>query len=327
MHRPQAPNLHLPDQGNKSRPSFFGVAAGLVALSAVTASHWIASPDQPLLASTATFFDSDGDGLPDIQELILGTSPYLMDTDGDGVIDSMELALGASPVLSWHTPPVGKEMGIGMVARGGGGMTTIQVLMYADHGQFEALTVGMSVKTSAGVIPVDMQRLQQFSTSTDVPLPGGGVVRSVAIELTPAMVQVPGEIHWAAAMGYANSSSFATAATCILTGDAAEESVYWVRTGHTLPPNNSGLVTSPGDQISQPIPPDPNDSQNNPGTPGTVCLQTSQVVGVGPGSTVITEIIAADCQTGWAAFCDFGACAATVGSTFESINPRGLLGG
>ncbi|MDF1837724.1 MAG: thrombospondin type 3 repeat-containing protein [Planctomycetota bacterium] len=299
----------------------------MFALTAVSASHWIVSPDQVLHATTTNIVDSDADGLPDTQELVLGTSPYLVDSDGDGASDAMELALGTSPVLSAQMPTPGKEMGVGMVARGGGGMTTIQVLMYSSTASFEELSLVMSVKTSAGIAQIDMARLEQFSTASDSVLPGGAGVRSVAIELSPRMVQAPGEIHWVAAIGHVSASQYASAATCVLSGSADENSVYWSRSGHTLPPNHSGRVPTAGDQISQPIPPDPHDSQNNPGTPGMVCLQSSQVVGTGPGSTIITEIIAADCQTGWAAFCDLGACQATVGTTFESVNPRSLLGG
>src|SRR5690606_32623343 len=37
--------------------------------------------------------DSDGDGLPDAYELVLGTNPRASDTDGDTLRDSLEVAL------------------------------------------------------------------------------------------------------------------------------------------------------------------------------------------------------------------------------------------
>jgi hypothetical protein len=42
--------------------------------------------------------DSDGDGLCDSDELIIGTNPFLADTDGDGYPDGLELRLGSDPL-------------------------------------------------------------------------------------------------------------------------------------------------------------------------------------------------------------------------------------
>jgi uncharacterized repeat protein (TIGR01451 family) len=42
--------------------------------------------------------DSDGDGLCDSDEVIIGTNPYVADSDGDGCPDGLELALGSDPL-------------------------------------------------------------------------------------------------------------------------------------------------------------------------------------------------------------------------------------
>ncbi|MEM7002647.1 MAG: DUF6531 domain-containing protein, partial [Pseudomonadota bacterium] len=44
--------------------------------------------------------DSDGDGLADNIEALLGTDPNLSDTDGDGLADAQELTVGTDPLLS-----------------------------------------------------------------------------------------------------------------------------------------------------------------------------------------------------------------------------------
>jgi len=46
-----------------------------------------------------SFIDSDGDGLPDWMELLIGTDPFNPDTDGDGLSDGDE-------VLKYHTNPL-----------------------------------------------------------------------------------------------------------------------------------------------------------------------------------------------------------------------------
>lgn len=50
--------------------------------------------------------DSDGDGLCDADELILGTNPFLKDTDGDGYPDGLELALGSDPLDARSIPVI-----------------------------------------------------------------------------------------------------------------------------------------------------------------------------------------------------------------------------
>lgn len=51
---------------------------------------------QAIVISTT---DTDGDGLPDVEEARLGTDPNNPDTDGDGLTDSEEVRLGTDPLL------------------------------------------------------------------------------------------------------------------------------------------------------------------------------------------------------------------------------------
>jgi hypothetical protein len=50
--------------------------------------------------------DSDGDGLCDADELIIGTNPFMADTDGDGYPDGLELALGSDPLDPKSIPDI-----------------------------------------------------------------------------------------------------------------------------------------------------------------------------------------------------------------------------
>src|SRR5262249_38057039 len=54
--------------------------------------------DVPLVPS-GPLTDSDGDGLPDAAEPVVGTSPGLADTDGDGISDGAEVTQGSDPLV------------------------------------------------------------------------------------------------------------------------------------------------------------------------------------------------------------------------------------
>ncbi|HEY8207118.1 MAG TPA: calcium-binding protein [Myxococcaceae bacterium] len=43
--------------------------------------------------------DSDGDGLSDDYETLIGTEPITLDTDGDGIMDGIEVRMGMSPMV------------------------------------------------------------------------------------------------------------------------------------------------------------------------------------------------------------------------------------
>lgn len=47
--------------------------------------------------------DDDNDGLTDVEEMALGTNPFLTDTDGDGYSDGLEVTVGSDPLNDQHT--------------------------------------------------------------------------------------------------------------------------------------------------------------------------------------------------------------------------------
>jgi hypothetical protein len=58
------------------------------------------------LITSSKLLDSDGDGIPDEDEIRLKTNPFSRDTDQDGYPDGLEVALGSNPLDGNSTPDV-----------------------------------------------------------------------------------------------------------------------------------------------------------------------------------------------------------------------------
>jgi hypothetical protein len=56
--------------------------------------------------SVTTSKDTDGDGISDVYENLIGTNPDNPDSDGDGISDGAEIAAGTDPLNSDNTAPV-----------------------------------------------------------------------------------------------------------------------------------------------------------------------------------------------------------------------------
>lgn len=100
-------------------------------------------PSAPFEADAGV--DSDGDGLSDLAERILGTSPLHPDSDGDGLSDRDELLSGGNP-LDGIAPQLGP---IASTGQGGPGMT-LDVAVQQDI----AVTIG----TSSGLAFYDVRQ-------------------------------------------------------------------------------------------------------------------------------------------------------------------------
>ena len=89
------------------------------------------------------FIDGDGDGLPDAQELDLGTDPGLVDSDGDGLNDGNEVAEGTDP-LSGDSDEDGYSDGYEVNGIG------TDPLDADDPGGSNQLAIGISFVSAAG---------------------------------------------------------------------------------------------------------------------------------------------------------------------------------
>ena len=55
------------------------------------------NPSNDLVLTNPVNYDTDGDGLPDAHEPMVGTDPTNPDTDGDGLWDAHEIEIGTDP--------------------------------------------------------------------------------------------------------------------------------------------------------------------------------------------------------------------------------------
>ena len=65
------------------------------------------APNLPAAVTTTT--DSDGDGLTDYEETILGTSAYGIDSDGDFITDTLEVQGFTYAGQTWYTDPLNND--------------------------------------------------------------------------------------------------------------------------------------------------------------------------------------------------------------------------
>ena len=91
--RPGSSKTTFAAQGPGASPNLWlGVGRPTLPLAGTTVCYRFGTGSSPLLA------DTDGDGLPDAEEVALGTNPGAADTDRDGLPDGWELAAGLDPL-------------------------------------------------------------------------------------------------------------------------------------------------------------------------------------------------------------------------------------
>lgn len=282
---------------------------------------------EPLLADGATPYDSDHDGLPDSQELLLGTSPHLADSDFDGFGDAEEVVLGSSPFDITSVPALDSEVSTSVTVRGEIDGLHVLFVLYAADGNLDDKTLSLALYTQDryGVIPIE--RLLPFAEIAEVEVSEGGKIMTMDVTLPTYSVPATGSLTWVARAGTIGGSEIAAAKADLSCSDGV---ILWRREGHLLPPSVNFAATFGGGgaaatgSIHEPIPPG---GDAVPGTwePGQVCIQQSATVG-SDGPLLIQEVISAECQTGWNSYCDAN-CAGSVGSLFTTVDTMALLGG
>ena len=110
---------------------------------------------------TSTSPDSDGDGLHDLAEFILGTNPNNPDSDGDGILDGVEIQDGTDPLDSLPAS-------IGIIAATDTPGTAVDVCAINDIAVVANREAGVSVLNVAGQNPIRIAEVDTPGTALRV---------------------------------------------------------------------------------------------------------------------------------------------------------------
>lgn len=280
--------------------------------------------------------DSDGDGLPDLLELRMGTNDQRADSDFDGFSDSEELARTTSPTRG-SSLPAARRLSVGMSVFGHDGILHVVSALYVEDGNLDTInfTLGLRIGDRLRPLPADWWS-NEARISVQPAQDSRDLIYLIDYPLSPALVHSLGSLSMYAIVGDQETAQTCCAAAVDLL--SATDGVVvqikapngWAEMGISSQGTTSpGGAFGPAGSIYAPIPVD-EDEENGGGLPSTwtpaqVCAQRSTVVGAS-GAVTTHEVVQADCVDDLDSFCDPG-CASTVGATYQTIDPLVLVGG
>jgi hypothetical protein len=285
---------------------------------------------EPLLADPSDDpTDTDLDGVPNSQEFVLGTSQFVADSDGDGYLDVHELAFGSDPVDIGSVPSATgtADLRVGITARGEEGQLRLLVALYSANGIFDTSVLRVGALANGQIVSVPFHRLLPTAVIRDVDVSQHGSygsaarVRTIDLTLNPIYVHAFGQTTFFVAAGSNGQTMYSSAAKVDV---ASVQQTLVLRREAYMTQHQSPSLPG-GGSLRQPIP-----TTGPGGIPGNwvagqICYQRSSVTGM-VGAKVVHEITQANCLMGWDTFCPAD-CSASVGDTYETIDPATLIGG
>src|SRR5437867_1381655 len=133
---------------------------------AVSAGAYVAvrAHEQPhLYAQGSGLPDTDGDGLVDVLEKVLGTSVTTADTDGDLYSDAEELARKSSPIYAQFTPE-SEQISVGMCAFATSSVVHLVIAAYIPDGNFQTMGIQLGAAVSNRLLEMPPSLLAGAST-------------------------------------------------------------------------------------------------------------------------------------------------------------------
>ncbi|MFT7668542.1 MAG: hypothetical protein ACI8X5_001235 [Planctomycetota bacterium] len=282
--------------------------------------------------------DFDGDGLSNEAERILGSYEYQVDTDLDGYSDLEEFARG-SVLTNPNSVPLPGALAMQMSASGELDGVHLQLALYFTDNDFSNKNVEFGFVANGQIRLLPWLLAQSGVTVTQfVAMNGGGSLLLFDVPFSESLVLQAGELSVFATLNVDGSPVIDAAAGVDLVG--TEDDIVmmlqslpqgrWQAYQAQLISGQGGTGPSSGSfqqsgGVYQPIP------TGGGGTPdtwedGQICYQASVEIGADGSGITSHEVVAADCISGWNSACP-GDCADSVGETFHTFDPLGLIGG
>ncbi len=296
-----------------------GLALGLFATTAPAGNPIQAGQIQRITPVDQADLDTDGDGLSDALEHILGTSSTSVDSDDDGFSDSEELARHSDPTAR-NSVPASQPMSVGIAVTAHDGTIHAISALYYDDGVLADKTFQLGMMIHGNVVNVDPSRYG-YAALDIVPSHDPNAVLAVLEARLPARpLHLVGQLSLFSTV--AGPSGIVQSASAInlvsVEGVILERDVSYFLNSSTGAPQTGagagGLYRPLGGSIP------------STWSQGQVCAQTLSVVGV-DGPVVTQEVEDANCEDALDGACSPGGCSASIGTTVRIMDPVALVGG
>ena len=312
-----------------SCPLFSSLVAplGLVAVAGVLLAIDLREP-KPVLATNSFDQDTDGDGLVDRQERVLGTLFSAVDSDQDGFSDVEELARGSSPVYPQFVPEI-EAVSTGITAHGERDGLHAVIGVYLPRGDYLNYDLRIGILIGRRIVMLPQSLLEARSTVQFLPANNpNAIIALVDFRFDRSLVDATGHLTMFSTVGRTGSGALSAAAAMDLF-DISGVIALAMPDPYYLPTYIGGgrgnIGNGPG-TIYKPLTGGTNGEDVPTGwSSGEVCFQTSQPVGVS-GPLITHEVVSAECSGGWDGSCPPN-CSSSTGSTYTSVDPAILVGG
>ena len=266
------------------------------------------------------FTDSDRDGIPDLQEVVLQTDPYSFDTDGDGYNDGEEFARQSDPLRDFSTPS-SDIPSAALSARGQGGKLRLVLMLHEPEFQIGDAMLRRGVLAGGQVHAIQPERLALLGERMEVAGTSGSRVTYIDVPIDPNFVHSSGTVSFFLATGSFSTQTLGSASKIDVHSDEGQ----LVLQVTPAPAGGSRQVSQGGGTIRPPLPVAPVPPPTAQWVAGAVGFQRTEVSGVN-GARMLHQVVEADCIEGWDSFCSSD-CSSSVGDSYETVDPWALLGG